>query len=215
MNENAVQTIKDKVFAALFNSKEHILEIYNAFHPEETPLKPNEVSFIQLGKYLDAGHYDAGFLAKDTHMILMETQNELAVSYSMRLTLSLPEMFNEYLTAHRTSMHSVKPVVLPRPEFYVIYTGLGDTPPVFRLSELIGRSESQKAQASPGNIDLEVRIIKESGTASLLDQYIRFCRIADEMLEKYEYTSEADAKTIELCMEKDILVSILSSLREN
>ena len=61
-----------------------------------------------------------------------------------------------------------------------------------------------------GWIDLEVKIIRRSGKGGVLDEYIRFCEIADETRKEYGPTLEAVKETIRRCMEEGALVEFLS-----
>lgn len=92
---------------------------------------------------------------------------------------------------------------LPRPELYMIYTGpKQDVPDTIRLSELY---------EGPGDVDLCVHVIRKRGTGDILDQYIRFCEIADENRKKYGYTAKAVEEILRQCKEEDILTSLLAS----
>ena len=120
------------------------------------------------------------------------------------------------------SRYSKKPIVIPRPEFYVVYTGTDDVPPVIRLSDLYAdklddSAENEKRQQEIrekfGWADVEVRVIRKTGNGDILDQYVRFCEIANEMRETYGPTLEAVRKTIDKCLEEGILVEFISSRR--
>ena len=123
-------------------------------------------------------------------------------------------------------MAYLKPIALeikiPRPEFYVVYTGTDDVPPVIRLSDLYAdklddSDENEKRQQEIrekfGWADVEVRVIRKTGKGDILDQYVRFCEIANEMREMYGPTLEAVRKTIDKCLEEGVLVEFISSRR--
>ena len=65
-----------------------------------------------------------------------------------------------------------------------------------------------------GWADLEVKVIRGTGKRDILDQYIRFCEIMNEMRQKYGNTLEAVKAIIEKCLEEGILVDFLTSRRE-
>ena len=63
-------------------------------------------------------------------------------------------------------------VTIPRPELYVVYTGnRKDIPEVLYLSDLYEGN---------GSAEVEVKVLRGNGTGDIVDQYVRFCKIADE-----------------------------------
>ncbi|MBQ9348946.1 MAG: hypothetical protein IJT94_16670 [Oscillibacter sp.] len=126
------------------------------------------------------------------------------------------------MNTRNMSRYSKKPIVIPRPEFYVVYTGTDDVPPVIRLSDLyadklddsdVNEKRQQEIREKFGWADVEVRVIRKTGKGDILDQYVRFCEIANEMRETYGPTLEAVRKTIDKCLEEGILVEFISSRR--
>lgn len=213
------QTMKDKVFAALFNNREYLAEIFNTLYPDEGPITQEELTTITMEKYLSAEHYDAGFLVRDSRMILLETQNELSRNYAGRILVSMYPLLDNYLRAHNKSIYSRKRLSIPTPSFYVIYTGHEDVPSAFCLSELFRDASDgdscQEDQENRGRVEIRVIVFCGTGDGGILDQYIRFCQIADEMSEKYGETRQADEETVKQCRAEGILLDILSSLNGN
>ena len=216
MGDKARQTMKDRVFAVLFNGREHLADIFNTLCPEMGPATGDEVNTIDLDKYLSAEHFDAGFLVRDSYMILVETQSRFSMNYATRILISLPVLLNNYLRAHGQSMHSRKLLHFPTPCFFIIYTGQEDVPSSFLLSELFenssGRTSRSGVLESQGCVELQVNVVRSSGTDGILNQYVRFCQIADEMHDKYGDSDEADKETVKTCMEEGILTDVLTSL---
>ena len=56
-----------------------------------------------------------------------------------------------------------------------------------------------------------MKVYRKSGTENILDQYVRFCKIADENRKQYGTTSEAIEETLRQCREEGILVPFLAS----
>lgn len=54
-------------------------------------------------------------------------------------------------------------------------------------------------------------MLRDDGTGDILDQYVRFCKIADEQREKHGLTQEAIEETFRVCMEENILAPFLAS----
>ena len=223
MENRMKRAIKDSVFTMLFSIQAYIMELYRALHPEDNTITPEELTTITLETALVTSIYnDLGLQARDTIIILVEAQSTFSWNLPFRLLLYLAETLDEYVNTHNMSRYSKKPIVIPRPEFYVVYTGTDDVPPVIRLSDLYAdklddSAENEKRQQEIrekfGWADVEVRVIRKTGNGDILDQYVRFCEIANEMRETYGPTLEAVRKTIDKCLEEGILVEFISSRR--
>ena len=149
----------------------------------------------------------------------MEAQSRFSPNLALRILLYLAETYDRYVKGHELNLHSTKAVKIPRPELYVVYTGVGKAPPSVSLSGLFAdkledAEENAKRQRELrekyGWIDLEVKVIRRSGKGDILDQYVRFCEIADESRKEYGPTLEAVKETIRRCMEEGALVEFLS-----
>ena len=77
-----------------------------------------------------------------------------------------------------------------------------DVPEVLHLSDLY---------EGEGGVDLEVKVLRGTGNGDIVDQYVRFCQIADAKREQYGRTSEAIEETLRECKAKGILVPFLKA----
>ena len=77
-----------------------------------------------------------------------------------------------------------------------------DVPEVLHLSDLY---------EGEGGVDLEVKALRGTGNGDIVDQYVRFCQIADAKREQYGRTSEAIEETLRECKAKGILVPFLKA----
>ncbi|MCM1162123.1 MAG: hypothetical protein NC412_12985 [Roseburia sp.] len=94
---------------------------------------------------------------------------------------------------------------MPKPELYIIYTGnKGRKPDTIALS---------KEFFDGANIDIEVRakVIYESDTDDIINQYIIFCKVFDEQRKLYGMTEQAVKETIRICKDRNILKEYLMS----
>ena len=62
-----------------------------------------------------------------------------------------------------------------------------------------------------GSAQVEVKVLRDDGTGDILDQYVRFCKIADEQREKYGLTQQAIDETIRICIAENVLAPFLAS----
>lgn len=96
---------------------------------------------------------------------------------------------------------------MPKPELHVIYTGnKGRKPDTISLS---------KEFFNGADIDIEVkaRVIYESDTEDIINQYIIFCKVLDEQREKYGMTEQAIKETIRICKDISIKIKYNNSVR--
>ena len=61
------------------------------------------------------------------------------------------------------------------------------------------------------DIDIEVKakVIYESDTKDIINQYIIFCKVLDEQREKYGMTEQAIKETIKICKDRNVLKEYL------
>ena len=128
---------------------------------------------------------------------------------AVRLLLYLAETYKEYIAANDLDVYAVKPLTFPRAELYVVYTGeREDVPERVSLSELFG--EALPEAATSCGVELQARVLRSDGTGSIIDQYVRFCRIMDAQRIKHGYTQKAIDEAFRLCREQGILTDFLN-----
>ena len=102
--------------------------------------------------------------------------------------------------AQKLDLYGSKPVSIPRPELYMVYTGAPrQLPEILRLSDMYG---------GPGGAETEIKVLKNTGAGNIVDQYIRFCEISDEQRKQYGYTIKAAEETLRIC--ENILMPFLT-----
>ena len=215
MDDKIKHTSKDSVFACLFQ-EENALKLYLALHPEDKDVTLEDCELFNLRSVLVAGIYnDFGMLVRDKIIILLEVQSTFARNIALRILLYLAETYDEYVKKHKLDLYSTTDVEIPRPELYMVYVGSRKkVPDKIRLSELYKAKVGKDYGEKHGWADLEVKVIRGTGKRDILDQYIRFCEIMNEMRQKYGNTLEAVKAIIEKCLEEGILVDFLTSRRE-
>ena len=198
------RTIKDSVFTYLFRQPEYTRELYLALHPEDTDVTEDDIKLVTLENVMTVGQYnDLGIQVRDRLIVLAEAQSTFSVNITLRMLLYLAGTYKEYAEEHSLDLYAAKPVQIPRPELYVIYTGSKQgVPEVMHLSDLYGGG---------GSAEISVKILRANGTGDIVDQYVRFCVIANEEREKCGNTEAAIAGIMERCREEGILVAFLDS----
>lgn len=198
------RNIKDSVFTLMFKEPEYALQLYQVLHPEDTDVTEADCRVVTLENILTVGqHNDLGLLIRDMLLVLTEAQSIFTLNIAPRMLMYVANSYKEHVEEHKLDLYGSKPVKLPRPELYVVYTGSKpDVPDVIHLSDLY---------EGEGSVDVHIRVIRRTGTRDILDQYVRFCEIADENRKRYGRTAKAIEETLRQCREEDILTPFLAS----
>lgn len=94
---------------------------------------------------------------------------------------------------------------MPKPELYVIYTGdRKNIPDTISLSK-------EFFDGVDTAVDVKVKVICESDTDNILNQYIIFCKVYNEQRKKYGQTKKAVTETIRICKNRNVLKEYLES----
>lgn len=197
-------TAKDSVFSFIFKQPENTRQLYLALHPEDTGVKEADCKLVTLEHVLTNGiTNDLGFQVRDKLILLVEAQSKFSVNIALRMLLYLAATYKEYIDEQKLDLYGSKPVSIPRPELYMVYTGAPrQLPEILRLSDMYD---------GPGGAEIEIKVLKDTGAGNIVDQYIRFCEISDEQRKQYGYTMKAVEETLRICCEENILMPFLAS----
>ena len=129
---------------------------------------------------------------RDKLILLLEAQSKFSVNIALRMLLYLAATYKEYINEQKLDLYGSKPVSIPRPELYMVYTGgPRQLPEVMRLSDMYD---------GPGSAEVEIKVLRNMGSGNIVDQYIRFCEISDAQWTQYGYTMKAAEETLpDLC----------------
>lgn len=198
------RTIKDSIFTFLFGEPEYTMELYQTLHPEDTTVRDSDVKLVTLQNVLANGMYnDLGFQVRDKLILLVEAQSTFSENIPLRMLLYLAATYKDYVEEHKLSLYREKKVSIPRPELYVVYTGNKQhVPDELKLSSLF---------EGDGSVELSVKVLRDDGKGSIVDQYIAFSQIVDEQVKLHGRTDEALYETLRICRERKILKPFLDS----
>ncbi len=94
---------------------------------------------------------------------------------------------------------------MPKPELYIIYTGnRGRKPDTISLSK-------EFFDGADVDIEVKAKVIYESDTEDIINQYIIFCKVFDEQRKLYGMTERTVRETIRICKDKNVLKEYLMS----
>ena len=189
---------KDSVFIDVFQRPEYQLQMLRVFHPEMTDVRAEDIQTITLKQVITNHQYnDLAFVVGDVMMVFVEAQSSWSPNIALRVLLYLADTIQEYIHLHRMDIHGARKLKLPKPEFYVIYTGdkaVGDT--------LSLRRDFFCDADCP--VDLTARVYTAE-TEDIIGQYILFCHVFDQQVKLHGRSEKAARKTVRICMDRDVL----------
>lgn len=197
-------TAKDSVFSFIFKHPENTRRLYLTLHPEDTDVTEDDCKLITLEHVLTNGlTNDLGFQVRDKLILLVEAQSKFSINIAIRMLLYLAATYKEYIEEQKLDLYGGKPISIPCPELYMVYTGTQQqVSEVLRLSDLYCRH---------GAAEIEVKVLRDTGSGTIVDQYIRFCEISDIQRKRHGYTLKAVEETLRICCEESILMPFLAS----
>ena len=198
---------KDSVFVDLFQDKKNLLRLYQALHPEDKDITEDELDIVTLDNVLTENLYnDLGLTVRgDKMLILAEAQATWTINVLIRMLEYITQSYREYFDRTRQSLYKSKPVRMPKPELYIIYIGeRGNKSDVVSLS---------KEFFNGMDIDIEVKakVIYESDSEDIINQYIIFCKVFNEQRKLHGLTEFMIKETIRICKDRNVLREYLIS----
>lgn len=199
---------KDSIFLNLFHIPRYTVELVKALHPE-LKIVETDVETVTLQSVLTTKPYnDLGIMVKDKLLILVEAQSTWSVNILIRILLYWASTYHEYLKKKpQLNLYGSEKIFLPKPEFYVIYTGKTKNCP----KEI---SMSKEFFDGDKTADLRVKILTEAGKEDIIQQYIKFCHVFDEQIRSYGYTLKAVLETIRICRDENVLRDYLEKQKQ-
>ena len=193
------------MFLDLFQEKKNLLKLYKTLHPEDTDATEDTLDIVTIDNVLTDNLYnDLGIMVGNNRLLLLlEAQSSWTVNILTRILLYLAQSYHEYFERTSQSLYKSTKVKMPKPELYIIYTGnRGRKPDTISLS---------KEFFDGADIDIEVKakVIYESETEDIINQYIIICKVFDEQRKLYGMTEQTVRETIRNCKDRNVLKEYL------
>ena len=201
--ENVIKRgFKNSVFIDLFEQPDYRLQMFQALHPEMTDVTAEDIRAITLKQVITNHQYnDLAFLVRDTLMVFVEAQSTWSSNILIRILLYLADTIQEYIHSKSLDIHDTKKLPIPKPEFYIVYTGKQVVPQSISLAhDFFGDSEPM--------LDLKARVLTAE-TTDIIGQYIIFSRVLDEQIHRYGRTKEAAIEAIRISRDRGALIQYL------
>ena len=210
MGKDVERNYKDTVFVTVFKEKKCLIELYNAIfdtnYDENTPLDIvtlKDVLFRTLKN-------DVAFTLGDCFVVLIEHQSTLNDNLPLRDLLYVSTLFKRMIDSKR--LYRKKALMIPRPQFIVLYNGPTDMPEYqeLRLSDAYlgelreGEEDALQLVVKVYNINSRknAEILKKCET---LRQYSRFVDIMRSYQKVDRLTNETMVEIMKRCQKDGIL----------
>ncbi len=200
----AKRKAKDSVFLDLFQNKSYLLKLYRTLHPEDTTATEDSLTDVTITNVLTDNLYnDLGFIVNNKLLILVEAQSTWTVNILVRVLLYLAQSYHEYFQRTCQDYYKSRKVKMPKPELYVIFTGnKGQKPDKISLSK-------EFLEGADIDIEVKAKVIYESDTYDIINQYIIFCKVFNEQTKKHGMTQKTVTETIRICKDRNVLKEYL------
>ena len=200
----AKRKAKDSVFLDLFQNKSYLLKLYRTLHPEDTTATEDSLTDVTITNVLTDNLYnDLGFIVNNKLLILVEAQSTWTVNILVRVLLYLAQSYHEYFQRTCQDYYKSRKVKMPKPELYVIFTGnKGRKPDKISFSK-------EFFEGADIDIEVKAKVIYESDTDDIINQYIIFCKVFNEQTKKHGMTQKAVRETIRICKDRNVLKEYL------
>lgn len=200
---------KDSVFRSLFSEPQNLLKLYQALHPEDDKVTEQDLHIVTMEQIFFKGIYnDLGFLAGDKMLIMAEAQSTWSPNIVLRELIYLIDTYQEYLTGIGANLYGSKPVKIPKPEMYVIYTKERDNRP-----EWLSFKDTFFPDEVDCSLDARAKVLYADDSDSIVNQYIRFCMVFDQQRGLHGNTQQAIMETIRICCADNLLKDFLTRRR--
>jgi len=201
---------KDSVFTRLFSEKSNLLELYSAISGKSYP-ESTEIEIVTLSDVLYMNQInDIAFVMEDRLIVLIEHQSSINNNMPLRMLQYLSAEYG--MIIDRKSLYKQKRVMIPAPEFIVLYNGDKKFPDYKELK----LSDSYNFKTPDLYLELVVRVynINKGRNADMatrspvLSGYEEFIAEIKKNLKSMDLR-EAIKLAVKACISKNILVSFL------
>jgi len=201
---------KDSVFTRLFSEKSNLLELYSAISGKSYP-ESTKIEIVTLSDVLYMNQVnDIAFVMEDRLIVLIEHQSSINNNMPLRMLRYLSAEYD--MIVDRKNLYKQKRIMIPAPEFIVLYNGDKKFPDYKELK----LSDSYNFKTPDLYLELVVRVynINKGRNADManrspvLSSYEEFIAEVKENLKSMNLR-DAIKLAVKTCISKNILVSFL------
>ena len=204
---------KDRLFRMIFNSKEKLLELYNAMNGTDYEnVEDLEVVTLNSAIYLSMKN-DVSYIFQD-ELFLYEHQSSHNPNMPLRCLFYVSDTYSSLVA--QDNIYGSRLIKIPAPTFVVFYNGIKQMP---EETELLLSDAYTKRQDLP-NLELRVKVrninLGESHEILEKSRSIKDYAIFIDKIRKYTEQlgiEEAIARAIKECIEEDVMADFLRKNR--
>ncbi len=160
---------QDSFFCSLFKEPKYRKAVYLLMHPEDADVSDLEFQNIELNNIFTLDIYnDICFMVRDRLIILMEHQSTLNYNMPVRMFLYIAEEYKKLFSMdkYKGVLYGTEQIQIPKPEFYMVYTGKGECPASLRLSDCFEHGDQNSF------LDLTITVYKDNNSKGIIKEFI-------------------------------------------
>ena len=209
---------KDLLFQRVFADKRDMLDLYNALNGTNyTDIDALSIVTLEDAIYMSIKN-DLSFIVAST-LNLYEHQSTINPNMPLRGLVYLAKEYRTYYDNSDQSIYSRKLIKLPRPQYIIFYNGTEEQPEekYLRLSDAFepaGNGEEPMLECIAKQININYGYNQKLlDTCKRLHDYSYFINEIRANIAEGFILSEAISQAMDTCINKEILVDILSKQR--
>ena len=209
---------KDLLFQRVFADKRDMLDLYNALNGTNyTDIDALSIVTLEDAIYMSIKN-DLSFIVAST-LNLYEHQSTVNPNMPLRGLVYLAKEYRTYYDNSDQSIYSRKLIKLPRPQYIIFYNGTEEQPEekYLRLSDAFepaGNGEEPMLECIAKQININYGYNQKLlDTCKRLHDYSYFINEIRANIAEGFILSEAISQAMDTCINKEILVDILSKQR--
>ena len=209
---------KDLLFQRVFADKRDMLDLYNALNGTNyTDIDALSIVTLEDAIYMSIKN-DLSFIVAST-LNLYEHQSTVNPNMPLRGLVYLAKEYRTYYDNSDQSIYSRKLIKLPRPQYIIFYNGTEEQPEekYLRLSDAFepaGNGEEPMLECIAKQININYGYNQKLlDTCKRLHDYSYFINEIRANITEGLILSEAISQAMDTCINKEILVDILSKQR--
>lgn len=199
-------SVKDSIFRNLFEDKKYALQLYKTLHPEDSTVLESDIENVTIRNiFTDQEYNDFGMTVRGRLLVMLEAQSSWTYNIIIRVVLYLAHTWNQYIEETAQNRYGSKKLKVPKPEFYVVYTGdRKDKEEWISLSENFFQGDNKF-------FEVKVKVLYGEDKEDIISQYINFTHVYSEQVKMYGRTQQAILETIRICRDKNFLKDYLDN----
>ncbi len=190
---NINRKYQDSFFTSLFKIPKYRRAAYLLMHPEDADVEDYEFENIELDNVFTIDLYnDICFMVRGRLIILMEHQSTLNYNMPVRVLLYVVEEYKKLLSMrkYKRVLYGSRQIRLPKPEFYMVYTGKEECPDSLKLSDAF---DGEKADSF---LELKVTVYKEDNVKGVIHEFISLIQLVKKVIAEGKSVEEAVREAI-------------------